>query len=448
MKSPWLATCIVAAAACLWAAQAQADEVVDKAPVPAAIAEAPPAAKKTQARGPEVDAAIARLRGLGVFVREFHPRNNPQYWVQIIVPANMGEAARKNAENFDDEAVSDVEIIGRGVDVQLHLRNTSITSAGVQGLASAGNISRLELSGRNVDNAILKSLAKLPLQGSLGIESNTLTDEDIAPLAECRQLVSISVSGRLLTDDCLVHLIGLPNLEGVSLGKNFTPEAFEILARLEDLKDLEVFLAGRPQTRRLQEVSQASRRLSLLGEGTRTMKHAGHNREFIQGFGAGLSSRHVDHQCRRAASFPIGKAGRHSLWMWAPLDDDVAASSIRKMKQLKWLSLGGCAIGDATIAAVAECTELRFLSLSNTLVSDAGLAELIKLKKLHALYLSSCKFVTDDGVKSLMQLPASEEHSLQLNVQSSGITEQAARRLHRALPHAQIVWGVPAVPLR
>jgi hypothetical protein len=34
----------------------------------------------------------------------------------------------------------------------------------------------------------------------------------------------------------------------------------------------------------------------------------------------------------------------------APLDDD-AADSIRKMKQLKWLSVEGCAVGDATLPA-------------------------------------------------------------------------------------------------
>ena len=53
-------------------------------------------------RGPEIDAAIARLRKQGAMVREFHPRGDAQYWVQII------------SDNFDDDDLADVEIVARG----------------------------------------------------------------------------------------------------------------------------------------------------------------------------------------------------------------------------------------------------------------------------------------------------------------------------------------------
>jgi PAS domain S-box-containing protein len=74
---------------------------------PSAAVESPPVAKAKDG-GPEIDAAIARLRELGAFVREFHPRDHPEYWVQII-STGLGAETRKTAENFDDAALRDVQ---------------------------------------------------------------------------------------------------------------------------------------------------------------------------------------------------------------------------------------------------------------------------------------------------------------------------------------------------
>ena len=116
------------------------------------------------------------------------------------------------------------------------------------------------------------------------------------------------------------------------------------------------------------------------------------------------------------------------------------------MKQLTWLSVGNCAIGDDTVAALSDCPEMWYVFLVHTRVSDTGLAHLPKLKKPLALYLSECKSVTDASVKSLAQLSASP--NLHVNLQGSGITEKGARELQALLPHAQISWGTPRVPLK
>ena len=150
-----------------------------------------PVAGKVDDRGPEIDAAIARLRQLGAFVREFHPRGNPQYWVQVI-STDVGAATRDNAENFDDAALDDVEVIARGVALDLHLRRTSITAAGLERLVSAGRINHLALTGPNIDDAMLRVLPKLPLQGQLGLASDLLTNAGIQSVSECRQLTGVS----------------------------------------------------------------------------------------------------------------------------------------------------------------------------------------------------------------------------------------------------------------
>src|SRR5262245_6677420 len=99
----------LAVAASLPPADAKSDE--PKQPAQSAVVEQNVQEPATAgSRDPEITAAIKRLRDRGAFVREFHPRGNPQYWVQII-STGSGETARDIAENFDDAAMNDVEII-------------------------------------------------------------------------------------------------------------------------------------------------------------------------------------------------------------------------------------------------------------------------------------------------------------------------------------------------
>lgn len=407
-----------------------------------AIAQAPPAAAAND-RNAEVDAAIGRLRGLGAFVREFHPRNDPRYWVQVI-STGLGEETRRTSENFDDAALADVATIARGVELDLHLRETSVTAVGLEKLTSVKKISTLQLAGRNVDDALLKILPRLPLQGRLGLESDLLTDEGIKAVGDCRQLTSISITGAKLTDECLGHLLGMPALEGMFLGANFTPAALPILARVERLRDLDVAwqtplqlseLRLFPNLRKvsLSGLQQDDRTALMIATSFKSLEQAYLRNTSMTNIG-------VQRLARMDKLTVLTLDG-------APIDDG-AADSIRQMKQLKWLSLEDCAVGDATLAAISECPELWYLSLSNTRITAKGLADLARLKKLKAIYLSSCPGVTDDGIEHLARLPAPDPNTLNLNIQGTGITEQGARRLQEALPNANIVWGVPAVPLR
>ena len=43
---------------------------------------------------------------------------------------------------------------------------------------------------------------------------------------------------------------------------------------------------------------------------------------------------------------------------------------------------------------------------------------------------------------------ASDRLTDELNIQDSGIKKEAARMLQKALPYAEVVWGVPPMPLR
>lgn len=396
-------------------------------------ADAPAAVANIEDRRAEIDAAIARLRDLGTFVREFHPRGDPQYWVQII-PTGVGATTRQTAENFDDAAMNDVEIIGRGVNLQLHLRHTSVTSTGLGRLVSAGNIEMLELTGPNITYAMLKILPALPLKGHLGLHSDQLTNAQIKPASECQQLTGISLEGNQLGNACLEYLTRLPKLQSVSLGKQFTREAFAILGRLENLTSLDVSELN-PELGDLKQVPKL-RQLSLSGkvyddETALTIADTFKSLEEVYLRRTSITNTGVQH-LSRLETLKI-------LTLDGSLVTDGMADSIRKMKQLKWLSVGNCAIGDDTLAAVSECPDMWYLFLVSTPVTDKGIAHLVKCKKPLSLYLAHCNSVTDASVESLAKLPDSE--NLHLALWGSGITEDGVNRLKMALPHAQIRWA-------
>jgi hypothetical protein len=409
------------------------------APEPSADAPSHPSEDKGKDRGPEIDAAIARLRKLGAFVREFHPRGDPQYWVQII-STGLGPTNTKEALGFDDANLADVEIIGRGVALQLHLRNTSVTSAGLARLASAARIDLLELSDGKIDNEMLKVLPKLPLRGSLGLHSDRLTNAGIQPVSECRELTGVSLGGNL-SNDSLEHLVGLPKLQSVSLGRHFTRGAFDFLGRMEGLTNLDASELN-PDLDDLKRIPKLQT-LSLSGRK--------YNDEAAQAIADNFKS--LESAYLRGTS--ITNAGVEQLAKIKTLKiltlddsriDDGVADSIRKIKQLTWLSVENCAVGDDTLAALSECPDMWYVYFVHTRVTDKGLAHLPKLKKPLALYLTECKSVTDAGIESLSKLPDSP--NLHIELTRTGVTEKGARELQAALPHAQINWGIPPADLK
>lgn len=409
-------------------------------PDPAGDSDASAAEAGDAGRGTEIDAAIGRLRRLGAFVREFHPRGDPEYWVQII-STGLGATSRDSAPNFDNAVMDDVETIARGVPLDLHLRRTSVTGAGLARLVSAGRIDALELGGPNVDEAMLKLLPKLPLRGQLALDSDLLTDTAIKPLSRCRDLTSVSLSGSLLTDKCLEQLTGLPKLKAVSLGKSFSRGAFDVLSRLKGLNSLDAS-ALTPDLDDLRKFPNL-KRLSLSGpacndEAAETIADTFQSLEQAYLRRTSITNAGVEHLSRIKTLKVLTLDG-------AAIDDGVA-DSIRRMKQLTWLSVEDCAIGDDTLAALSECPGMWYVFLVHTPVTDQGVAHLVKLNKPLALYLAHCRSVTDASVESLARLPDSE--NLHISLENSSITEQGARKLQAALPHAQIGWGIPRVRLK
>jgi hypothetical protein len=239
-----------------------------------------------------------------------------------------------------------------------------------------------------------------------------------------------------LSDDSLERLAGLPKLQQISLGKHFTRRVFDILGRMEHLTNLDASELN-PDLSDLQKIPKL-RTLSLSGrkyddEAARTIAESFKSLESAYLRGASITNAGVEH-LSRLEKLKI-------LTLDDSLVDDGMAESIRKMKQLTWLSVANCAVGDDTVAALGECPDMWYVYLVGTQVTDEGLVHLIGRMKPLALYLAGCKSVTDGGIKSLAQLPDSA--SLNIELTGSSVTEKGYSELKAALPLAQIRWAAP-----
>ncbi len=92
------------------------------------------------------------------------------------------------------------------------------------------------------------------------------------------------------------------------------------------------------------------------------------------------------------------------------------------------LDLGGTAVTDDGLVALADMTELRRLQLDRTAITDAGLAHLSGLRRIESLNLHTT-VVTDEGIKTLVNLPKLRR----LFVWQTAVTKDATNALASAL---------------
>ena len=123
------------------------------------------------------------------------------------------------------------------------------------------------------------------------------------------------------------------------------------------------------------------------------------------------------------------------------LDDsrvtDADLAGLRKLANLRNLSLGRTAITDAGLVHLQELTGLQKLSLEHTGVSDAGLAHLKSLTELESLNLGLTK-VSDAGLVHLKGLTRLQV----LHLWGSKVTDAGVNELQKALPDCRITREV------
>jgi YHS domain-containing protein len=108
-------------------------------------------------------------------------------------------------------------------------------------------------------------------------------------------------------------------------------------------------------------------------------------------------------------------------------------------EQVVWLNLGGTAVTDAGLKALAGLKNLRRLHLERTAAGDAGVEHLKGLADLQYLNLYGTK-VTDAAVASLSCLKKLKS----LYLWQTAVTEAGGEALKKALPGCYVNRGVDA----
>lgn len=114
------------------------------------------------------------------------------------------------------------------------------------------------------------------------------------------------------------------------------------------------------------------------------------------------------------------------------------AQHLAGLKQLKYLSLGGPGVSDASLEPLAHLPNLISLDLDRAPITDVGVEHLQTMQQLTSLVLNGTQ-VTDNAVPILGKLVSLTF----LNIQRSQISEEGANELRRLLPTTRVVWKIP-----
>jgi hypothetical protein len=256
-------------------------------------------------------------------------------------------------------------------------------------------ISVVELSIWNyaplLQNGNYSALKWLPDLESLSLttiwkEQGEANDEVLRYLDHLPKLKRFTVHSKMVTNQGLVHVASLTQLEQLSLDvPNLTDEGLKSIGKLKSLKELTINSGSISATglsylsdlKFLEELSLADCGFSHDGLGSLP--------ESIQ---ASVTYVKLDAAMISPATIVVlQKAPRlETVRIETPANDEVCAL-IGGLPQIKVLTLEGASITDRGLAALVRFNNLRELTIHNTSITDQGLTSLQSLIGLEELHL-------------------------------------------------------------
>jgi hypothetical protein len=149
----------------------------------------------------------------------------------------LGLPALENANLVECDGLNDESLvpIGRIAALKsLNLGDAQVTSAGIKSLSGLKNLETLDLGfTKDVGDAALPVLAKLPKLQVLGLGGTKITDAGIPLLASFKSLKEVKLGATAVTDKGIAALEGCKGLTVVHLGKKtkISPQAIERLKK-------------------------------------------------------------------------------------------------------------------------------------------------------------------------------------------------------------------------
>jgi hypothetical protein len=123
----------------------------------------------------------------------------------------------------------------------------------------------------------------------------------------------------------------------------------------------------------------------------------------------------------------------------AGLDPDARLAELCELRRLRHVKWCGKGMTDLRLRTLGELRGLKRLTLDNTAITDAGLADLAGLSALAYLSLDGSAGVTDVGIDGLARL----KNLSWVKLTGTGVTEEGAGRLRRALPDCRVILVKP-----
>jgi hypothetical protein len=329
------------------------------------------------------DAAIARLRDNGVYVRALLDRSGRDgAMISLGIGPTGGPADNANDQNL--ALVAQIPEIER-----LFVHKGTFTARGLAALAALDNLRTLGFHSPQVQPGTFASLAELKQLKSLRFSEYAVTDEILGYAGAIRGLKSLEVASFINTTQRMT--------------------AAGIARFLQNVTDLEgLVLLGAP-------LDDAG--LARLGQMKNMVRLWTDSRQITSKGWAPLA----------------GLTRMRDLYLRGTTFDDAGAQALAGMKDLRQLMLDDTAITDAGLASLAGLVDLGDLGLANTQVTDKGMEHLKGMTKLHNLYVVGTKVTA----KGLAVLPEKREMAM-MRIGSKPLTPAEYAELEEMFPRSEI----------
>jgi tetratricopeptide (TPR) repeat protein len=277
----------------------------------------------------------------------------------------------------------------------------------------------------------IEAIAALKNLRVLALEGGALGDEEVLALKGLSRLETLSLPEASIGDPGLRALGGLP-LRSLCLSgaPGATARGLEALAERGTLRELEIGFAGLPENAARALVRHRGLEYLELDVQRWSDERTASAACSLQGLkGLGLSWAPIASLQWLGGLGGLTRLSLHQCHLRGGLE------GIDRAQGLRELNLPDASIEDELLRPLGRIKTLRALDLKSARISGRGLGHLEGLSRLTHLNLFNCVSLTDDGVQTLVRLPALEE----LNLgscgfpyearQTCGLTDEAAARL-------------------
>jgi len=306
--------------------------------------------------------------------------------------------------------------------LELDLRNTAVSDAGLAHLAGLTKLRKLYLRSNPATNKItdagmvhlknLRALEEIDLPWG-----DDITDTGFAFLADLDSLKKLNACSNGITDKSMATFAQMKSLEELDLmSRNLTDAGMEKLAKCLHLRCLD-----------LQRSPITDAGLAHLGE-LKTLRELWIRKTQVTGNGLTVLK-----------ELPL----LTRLYLHYVYFGEVGTAHLADLKSLERLGIfwPETEITDDDLAYLSRITSLKYLDIhgrgfdgSHPLITDHGLAHLGNLKALETLTITSCPRVTDAGLKNLEELTSLK----QLRLDKSRITNAGVARLKAKIPGVMV----------